>query len=193
MMNKDSEMSTDTYQENTLRFNNKPNYQVTSQDGKRHWISRSIAVVAVPLFIYPKEEIEIYVPLGRRSQAMPLYPGCWGIPCGFLDWNESADDAVRREVYEEIGLDLTEYTKIPSQPNLVVSEPNPDENETVSLRYIIPIIGDYLPALRASEEATEVQWANVLELPDLAFNHAEIVHWAISEAGISNHPMQSHD
>ncbi|KKR32539.1 MAG: Nudix hydrolase [Candidatus Falkowbacteria bacterium GW2011_GWF2_39_8] len=34
-------------------------------------------------------------------------PGLWAIPGGFIDFHESAEDAARREIKEELGIELT--------------------------------------------------------------------------------------
>ena len=161
----------------------KPNFPITAkEDGKTYWISRSVAVVAVPIWAMPDG---LYIPLGKRSEDMTLYPGHWGIPCGFLDWGESASDAVCREVVEEIGLNLRDYTGVPDQPELVITEPNPEENDTVSLRFIVVANSDELPTLGVSAEATEVRWAKYEDClkMDLAFNHKEIIEWACNACG----------
>lgn len=165
-----------------VEFKNKPNFQIESVSGEQYWISRSVAVVVVPLFMMGNE---VYIPLGKRSDSMTLYPGHWGIPCGFLDWGEDAAQCVRREVWEEIGIDLQDYCTIPSQPNLVISEPNPKENQTVSLRFIVNCYVDELPELKASQEVTEARWLELdseenwkRDKESLAFNHAEIIEWA---------------
>lgn len=117
---------------------------------------------------------------------MFLQPGEWGIPCGFLDWGESAAEAVDREVQEELGIRLTEYGNIPNQPSLVVSEPNPAENETVSLRFVVDCNVDNLPTLTPGmPEVTDVRWLEIAwsiawQEEKLAFNHTEIIKWAQS-------------
>ena len=161
----------------------KPNFQIKSESGETYWISRSIAVVVVPLFHC---EGLTYVPLGIRSEKMALYPSHWGIPCGFLDWGESASEAARREVIEELGLDLAEYCfEINPQPDAVITDPNPDENDTVSLRFVVHCNVHELPLLRADEaEVTNTKWLEIAMNPHwkdepLAFNHIEIMEWAI--------------
>jgi ADP-ribose pyrophosphatase YjhB (NUDIX family) len=162
-----------------MDFSNRKNYQVTSaEDGSKHWISRSIAVVVIPFFEY---QFDVYVPLGLRSQNMALHPNRWGLPCGFLDWGESASEAVRREVYEEIGINLLHYCKIPDQPQWVVTAPNPEENETVSLRFIVTAKVEELPELKGcQDEVSAVEWVNCesLEAYQFAFNHRTLIDWA---------------
>ncbi len=44
--------------------------------------------------------------------------GKYGVPGGFIDYHESAEDALRREVKEETNLDITSFQFFGSFPNL---------------------------------------------------------------------------
>jgi ADP-ribose pyrophosphatase YjhB (NUDIX family) len=163
-----------------------PNFQIKGEDGKNYWISRSVAVVVIPLF---KCEGLTYVPLGKRSKELNLYPEHWGIPCGFLDWGESAYEAAEREVLEELGIKLSDFCfNINPQPDAVMSDPNPSENETVSLRFIVNCKVEELPELKTSSEVTEVKWMEVTrngwKQEKLAFNHTDIIDWALCRSHI---------
>jgi 8-oxo-dGTP diphosphatase len=47
---------------------------------------------------------EACVLIVRRSTTESFLPGRWGVPCGKLDQDETAERAVLRELYEETGL-----------------------------------------------------------------------------------------
>jgi ADP-ribose pyrophosphatase YjhB (NUDIX family) len=158
-----------------------PSFQIKGEDGKNYWISRSVAVVVIPLF---ECEGLTYVPLGKRSKELNLYPEHWGIPCGFLDWGESAYEAAEREVFEEIGIKLSDFCfGINPEPDAVMSDPNQSENETVSLRFVVNCKVRELPELKPGPEATEVMWMQVpgkeWKQEKLAFNHSDIIEWAL--------------
>jgi 8-oxo-dGTP pyrophosphatase MutT (NUDIX family) len=136
----------------------------------------------VPIFTVRKPNT-IFIPLGRRSQNLNLCPGDWGLVAGFLDWNESAKECVLREVWEELGIDLSLYTDVPDQPNCVNSFPEKSENETISLQFIVKCDVDELPELKPQcDEVTDTFWHNVFtDLPPgmkLAFNHKDLMKWA---------------
>lgn len=42
---------------------------------------------------------------------MPDFQGYWGLPCGYLDWDETLSEAVIREVWEECDLFLPKLAK----------------------------------------------------------------------------------
>ena len=159
-----------------------PNFQIEAIDGQKYWISRSVAVVVVPLFHCG---IYTYIPLGKRGSSMALYPDYWGIPCGFLDWDETASEAVEREVYEELGIRLSDYCfGVNPEPDAVITTPVKAENQTVSLRYIVHCRVDVLPTLQPDgKETTDAKWLDVSftdwQEEDLAFNHKDIIEWAL--------------
>jgi 8-oxo-dGTP pyrophosphatase MutT (NUDIX family) len=84
----------------------KENFQVTSvEDGKKYWISRSVAVVGLlEVWVETPEDDACYVLAVKRGDGIDDEKNKWCIPCGYLDWSETIEDAVVREVYEETGI-----------------------------------------------------------------------------------------
>ena len=153
-----------------MKFNNRPNQCV--------WISRAVAVLGIPFFQHKER---VYVPLGQRSKLCPDEVGKFGLPGGYLDWDESASEALIREVWEELGLNLLALGE-PSagsleQPYYVFSDPTRNPKQNVSLRFHFTYLVDELPALTGSDESENVQWVLVEDAMsmDLAFNHAGIL------------------
>lgn len=96
------------------------------------------------------------------------FKGRWALPGGFVEYGETTEEAVIREVEEETGL-------ITSVKNLVgvYSAPNRDpRGHTVSIVYLLDVIrGD----IKAGSDAGEASFFNVSDLPLLAFDHEQII------------------
>lgn len=87
------------------KFKNRPNEPTTTIDGKKIWLSRSVAVVGQVVIRNTKTN-EFYTPIVKRGPASMGSIGLWCYPCGYLDWDESAREAAVRETFEEAGLDI---------------------------------------------------------------------------------------
>lgn len=163
---------------------NTPNYQVVDREGNSHWISRSCAVCVIPFF--SKSDLDWYVPVGKRSSDLELFPGFFGLPGGYLDWGETLAEAGVREVQEELGLNLYDYGGLKFQPDFVQSSPYQDEKQNITHRFIFHQRVKNLPPLKPSEETPEVKWLPLGEIiyERLAFNHNEIIRWAYGQLNL---------
>ena len=77
--------------------------------GKRYYINEAAAVVAV--IENDKQELLLTV------RARDPFKGMLDLPGGFVDLGETAEDAVRREVKEELNLDIEQLTFFGTFPN----------------------------------------------------------------------------
>jgi 8-oxo-dGTP diphosphatase len=153
-------------------------------DGQEAWVSRSITVLAVLIVAIANQA---YVPLGLRGLALPDEIGKWGLPGGYLDYDETAGEAVIREVWEELGLNLLELQTLHQwygsleQPYYVSSEPIRKQN--VTLRFPLLFILEEtceLPKLQPQvpkDEVAQTAWVSLEEAlrMDLAFGHQEVI------------------
>lgn len=102
----------------------------------------------------------------RKNQP---FKGKWALPGGFVEYEEKTEDTVIREVLEETGL----KTKI-NQLAGVYSDPDRDpRGHTITVAYILDIIGGELVA---GDDASDVKFFNVKELPNLSFDHSKIIN-----------------
>lgn len=109
-------------------------------------------------------EIEGRVVLIRRRHP----PHGWAIPGGFIDLNERAEDAARREMREETSLDveLVELFGVYSDP---ARDPR---GHTISTVYL----GRARGTPRAADDAAEIGLFDESSLPaPLVFDHARIM------------------
>ena len=80
---------------NMMKFDNRLNEELTLDDGRVVWLSRSSTVIiTVWCFI----ENTPYLLLGERGIGCPNEVGKWNLPCGYLDWNETLYSQLRRAI-----------------------------------------------------------------------------------------------
>jgi 8-oxo-dGTP pyrophosphatase MutT (NUDIX family) len=160
------------------------NFQVTAlEDGKKYWISRSVAVDAM-IFIYNRLDRKYYVLMVKRGKGVS-YSGYYSLPCGFMDFNENGLQALMRELWEETNLKLADLLKFEISakyidiPYFVNTEPLKIDNQNVSLYYGLVLVVNSLPSVSnincEPNEIDEVKWVEIFEelpkLSKIAFNH----------------------
>ena len=120
----------------------------------------------------PGDQPELRVLLIRRRH-WP-FGGCWAIPGGFVNMEESLDDAARRELEEE-----TSLRDVYLEQLYTFGEPERDpRTRVISVCYYALLPGQgHEP--RAGDDAGEARWFPVAELPTLAFDHADILDVAL--------------
>lgn len=165
----------------TLEFHNTENKCIV-QDGKEYWISRSVAVVGT---IIAKVGDEFMVLSEKRSMKMDM-PGYQSLVCGYMDWDENGYEAVRREAYEETGLDLESLHHDlifdnDKSPYFVKTDPGENrQNITLNYIFVYDFGSDGHYAMLDTEKFTSdevdiVEWVNVNDLTNYtwAFEHEE--------------------
>ncbi|MBC8077350.1 MAG: NUDIX hydrolase [Chloroflexales bacterium] len=130
--------------------------------------------VTVDVVIFTLKERELHVLLVKRGH-WP-YEGYWAIPGGFVNMDESLDQAARRELEEETGVrdvyleQLYTFGDVGRDPRTRV----------ISIAYIALIRAD-TQRLRVSDESSDVGWFPVSALPgSLAFDHERILTFALN-------------
>ena len=98
------------------------------------------------------------------------FKGTWCIPGGHIEFGEHPDEAVKREVAEETGLDITDFSFFN-----YYSEYYPDlEWHAIALIFLAKAEGTLKPQ---PGEVRELRWVTpeeALALP-LAFNHGDMI------------------
>lgn len=164
-------------------FKNKQNTAHKLKSGETIFNSRSVAVAAI-VCGWDEKSKNWHVVLGKRGAAVDQ-SGKWGYVCGYLDWDETLLEAVKREVWEEAGIDLTaleikEDANICEQPFFVQSTMD-DARQNVTCRYFVQI--NHLTPLTVENaeknEISETRWVPLLKKElikfDFAFNHKAIL------------------
>lgn len=166
----------------STRFNNRLNERI-EVDGRVLYVSRSVAVTAIVL-AYDAATCACYALIGERGEAVD-HSGKWCLCCGYLDWDESLQEAVRREVFEEAGLDLhaleaTGDAVFSPEPVFLQSEPAA-HRQNVTARFVIELRRLVEPSAANAEPGEVVQlcWLQVthaeIATRPWAFHHDEIL------------------
>jgi len=135
-------------------------------------------LVTVDALVFLKESSKSYKILLIERKNSP-YKGLFALPGGFVDMDETLKVAAERELQEETGLKGVELQQLyafdaigrdPRGRNLCVAfyGLTSPENSTVT----------------ASDDAEKAQWFDINSLPELAFDHSEIIRHAIKKLGL---------
>lgn len=165
-----------------MKFKSTPN-RCIQHEGEDIWISRSVTVLPVLFFVSKGVQ---YVPLGLRGEDLPEAVGLWGLPGGYLDYDETTTQAVYREVWEELGLDLPQLVEDfrfegdLNHPYEVYSTPRWRQNVTLKYALMFYLEDADLPELNpqvSTGEVVEAKWVEVETALNmtLAFNHHAVM------------------
>jgi len=104
------------------------------------------------------------------------YKNMWALPGGFVDQNEDPDQAVHRELEEE-----TSLTNVHLQQLGFWGRPGRDpRGHTVSLVYWGTVDENSVTPV-AADDAADIGWHPVNQLPPLAFDHTTVIASGITK------------
>ena len=102
------------------------------------------------------------------------YKGCWAFPGGFMNMDETTEQCAIRELKEETGLKVNiihqigAFSKVDRDPR----------GRTITVAYLA-IIDKPIPVI-GQDDAAAADWWPLSALPQLAFDHDEIMAEAIA-------------
>lgn len=124
--------------------------------------------VTVDAAVLVKKNGEISILLIERKH--DPYQGCYALPGGFVEEDETLEEAIARELQEETNLTLNNM-----QQFRAYSRPDRDpRGRTISVIFVSLL--DAFPAAVAGDDAASIKWFPLGQLPELAFDHGEIVN-----------------
>jgi 8-oxo-dGTP diphosphatase len=128
--------------------------------------------LAVDAVVFGYQHEQLFVALVRRKYEP--FAGLWALPGGFVEANESLEEAVQRELREETGIRLNYLEQLYTFGE-VKRDPR---RRVVSVTYF----GLVRPSdfeIEAATDAEEVAWFDIKDLPPLAFDHVHILDVAL--------------
>lgn len=124
--------------------------------------------VTTDIVIFTVEESSLKVLLIRRDSAP--FKGYWALPGGFVRIDESVHACAVRELEEETGIQGVYLEQL-----YTFGDPSRDPRERViSVAYFALTPSQHL-SLKAGSDAADAVWRDIEDLPDLAFDHKEII------------------
>ncbi|MGZ7041120.1 MAG: NUDIX hydrolase, partial [Thermoanaerobaculia bacterium] len=112
------------------------------------------------------------VVLVRRN--IDPFRGKWALPGGFVHVDETLEDAARRELSEEAGIDRLYLEQLYTFGDV---ERDPRERVVSVAYYALVKLADH--RIRAATDASEAAWFSVSDVPTLAFDHSRILDVAL--------------
>jgi len=135
-------------------------------------MTRKKLAVTVDVVIFSIRGGALQLLLVRR--AIPPFEGQYAIPGGFVREDEPLDEAARRELEEETGVQNVYLEQL-----FTFGDPDRDpRGRVITVAYFALIASDKI-ALAASGDAAEVRWFPMSDLPPLAFDHRRILDYAL--------------
>ncbi len=128
--------------------------------------------VTVDVVIVTLRDNELHVLLIKRDT--DPYRGTWALPGGFVNLDEALDAAARRKLEEETGVSHVYLEQLYTFGEL---DRDP-RGRVISVAYIALVPTPL--AVHGGSDAGDAQWWSIKSMPSLAFDHSEIVDYALT-------------
>ena len=129
--------------------------------------------VTVDVAVFTRKNNKLKLLLIQRAQ--DPHKGKWALPGGFVDIDEDLETAARRELNEETGISVDDINQLHT-----FGKPDRDPRERIiTVVYTALIPAEIKPT--AASDAAKAEWFDVNQLPELAFDHPEIIKLACNK------------
>lgn len=125
------------------------------------------AALTVDALVLAKKEKQTFVLLIERGREP--FKNKWALPGGFLDMDETLEQACIRELQEETGLKVETMQQFKAY-DAINRDPR---HRTISVVFWVEL--NEMPAVKGSDDASRADWFPVNHLPELAFDHQLIL------------------
>lgn len=120
--------------------------------------------VTVDALLISNQKTVLLIERGRDP-----YQGTWALPGGFINMDESLEKACQRELEEETGLNVESF----KQFKAFGSVDRDPRGRTISVVFYA-FVNEELTVC-AGDDAAKAQWFRLDKLPELAFDHQQII------------------
>ncbi|MFQ5420745.1 MAG: NUDIX domain-containing protein [Anaerolineae bacterium] len=129
--------------------------------------------VTVDVVIFSLVEEDLRVLLIQRKHKP--FQGMWAIPGGFVKINESLEEAAGRELFEETGV-----ADVYIEQLYTFGKPKRDPRARVITVVYFALVPNDAIRPHAGDDAAKATWFSTWDLPELAFDHREILDYALT-------------
>ena len=134
--------------------------------------ARPSVTVDVVIFTLRAQDLQVLL-ICRKH---PPFAGYWAVPGGFVEMDESLESAALRELQEETGVHDVYVEQL-----YTFGDPDRDpRTRVITVTYFALVPETALPPLSAGDDAADARWWSMYDLPPLAFDHAEILSYALT-------------
>lgn len=126
------------------------------------------AALTVDCVVFGFDESELKLLLIERG--LEPFKGRWALPGGFVRVDETLDEAARRELAEEAGLEGIFMEQLYT---FGAVERDPRERVVSVAYYALVKLADF--STKAATDAADARWFPISKVPKLAFDHADIL------------------
>ncbi len=129
------------------------------------------AALTVDCVVFGLDEEDLKILLIQRDLAP--FEGQWALPGGFVQLEETLEEAARRELQEETGIEKVYLEQLYTIGDL---DRDPRERVVTVAYYALVKLTDH--KVQAATDARNVAWFGIDDLPSLAFDHETILDMA---------------
>jgi 8-oxo-dGTP diphosphatase len=129
--------------------------------------------VTVDCVVFGFDEGDLKVLLVKRD--LEPYRGKWALPGGFVHEDESLDEAARRELREETGIEKLYLEQLYTFGDI---GRDPRGRVVTVAYYALVKLADH--RVKAATDASSAAWFPVADVPRLAFDHEKILDVALA-------------
>ncbi len=97
----------------------------------------------------------------KRSANAQNERGCWENPGGAVEWGEKFEEAIKRELKEELGVEIKILGKLPIQECFMQK----DKQHWISQTFVADIKDDDRPKIMEPEKHDDISWFAINSLP----------------------------
>ena len=135
---------------------------------------------------YPRPAVAVDIVIIRQNESQTRevllikrlhepFADQWAVPGGFLDENETLEQAAARELMEETGLECQSLCQLRAFSTLG----RDPRTRVISVAFLANILPGQVPV--AADDAKDARWFPLGKIPSLAFDHKEMITLALNK------------